>query len=147
MEEFNKELIKQNIYIILTLEYLGIKIESVKEDKDKRGVLSKTAYYYSVPESSTLEVKDTDFKEVIKTDDGLKRIAKETLIAMLLENCKREFGEDADEFISDVKNNISDYFKFYAKVRRGEVWNKELAEQRVKEFVKEMEATIGYTEV
>ena len=136
-----EELIKRNVTTIVNLEYLGIRIEDVKEED------FKTVYYYSVPESSILEVKNEKINAINKTANDLKRLAKEAIVNMLLDNCLKEFGEDASEFVSDVKNNTSDYFKFYAKVRSGEVWNKELAAQRMKELEKEFENAYGYEEI
>lgn len=136
-----EELIKRNVTTIVNLEYLGIRIEDVKEED------FKTVYYYSVPESSTLEVENKELNSRIKTANDLKRLAKEAIVNMLLDNCLKEFGEDADKFVSDVKNNTSDYFKFYAKVRSGEIWNKELAAQRMKELEKEFEKLCEYEEI
>lgn len=140
------ELLKSNVTIILNLEYLGVCIEEVKDEYGNIGILPKIAYYYSVPESSTLEVENVDLNEKIKTANDLKHLAKETLIDMIINNCEKEFGED-DEFIADLKNNVDDYFKFYAKVRYREVWNKELAEQRIQDLAKEIEAAKGYEEI
>ena len=135
-----EELIKRNTTRLVNLEYLGIRIEDEKEEG------SKTAYYYSVPESSTLEVENKELNSRIKTANDLKNLAKETIVVMILDNCLKEFGEDA-EFLYDIKNNTSDYFKFYAKVRSGEVWNKELAAQRMKDLKKEFENAYGYEEI
>ena len=140
------EQIKSNVTIILNLEYLGVRFEETKDEYDSHRVIPKTAYYYSVPESSTLDVESEALNDRIKTANDLKRLAKDILIDMIVNNCKKEFGED-DEFVSDVKNNINDYFKFYAKVRKGEVWNKELAEQRIREIDAEIDQVCGYTEV
>jgi hypothetical protein len=147
MEELNKELIKRNTTIIVNLEYLGVHIDKVKEEYNPYGQFSKTVYYYSVPESSTLEIENQNLNARIKTDNDLKQLTKEVLIDMMLDHCKAEFGEDADEFVADVKNTISDYFKFYAKVRSGEVWNKELADQRMRDLAKEIEAASAYKEI
>jgi hypothetical protein len=140
------ELLKANVTVILNLEYLGVRIEEVKDEYGNIGILPKIAYYYSVPESSTLEVENVDLNEKIKTANALKHLAKETLIDMIINNCEKEFGED-DGFIADLKNNVDDYCKFYAKVRHGEVWNKELAEQRIKDIDREIDAVIGYEEI
>ena len=141
------EQIKSNVTIILNLEYLGVRFEETKDEPGPCGLLSKTAYYFSVPETSTLDVENEELNCRIKTAHDLKYLAKETLIDMMCNSCKAEFGEDATDFISYVKNNINDYFKFYAKVRKGEVWNKELAEQRIREIDAEIDQACGYTEV
>lgn len=146
MENFDKEIIEFNINTIYGLEYLGVRFEDTKEEKGSCGLFSKLAYYYSVPELSTLEVKDAELNDRIKTANGLKYVAKEVLIDMMIKNYQHEFGED-EKFVQDVKENIHDYFKFYAKVRSGETWNKELAEQRMKELTKELQEASGYREI
>ena len=52
---------------------------------------------------------------------------------MILDSCKYEFddGEEDEEFYKDVENNISDYALFFANVRQGEIWNKEMAKAAV----------------
>lgn len=132
--------------IILALEKLGICMEDTKEEKDTYGFSTKTAYYYSVPESSTIEVADAELNSMIKTADGLKKLAKENLVDIAIDVCEHEFGDDKD-LIEDVKADISKYFKFYAKVRKGEVWTKELGDKRIKELTEEIQRASGYSEV
>lgn len=139
------EQIKSNITIILNLEYLGVRFEEVKDEYGTHNLISKTAYYYSVPESSTLDVENEALNDRIKTANDLKRLAKDILVDMIINNCKKEFEDD--EFISDVENNIDDYFKFYAKVRKGEIWSKDLAEQRIRDIEEEIDKASGYAEV
>jgi hypothetical protein len=146
MEELNRKLLESNLPIILGLEYLGIRFEDTKEEKSKYGLFSKTAYYYSVPESSILEVENKDLNERIKTAHDLKYLAKESLIDMMIDNLQEEFDED-DELVSEIKNNMNDYCKFYAKVRSGEVWNEELAKQRIEDLTKELKEASGYKEI
>lgn len=143
----NKEKqLEQYITIILSLEKLGIRIEDTKEEKDKYGFPTKTVYYYSVPESSTIEIADEKLNPMIKTADGLKTLAKENLVDIVIDACEQEFGDDK-EFIEEVKSNISQYVKFYARVRKGEVWTEELGNKRVKELIEEMHQAAGYSEV
>ena len=146
MEDSRREIIEFNVNTVFGLEYLGIRFADTKEETGSCGLFSKLAYYYSVPELSTLEVKDAELNDRIKTANGLKYVAKEVLIDMMIKNYQHEFGEDT-EFVKDVKENIHDYFKFYAKVRVGETWNKELAEQRMKELNKELQEASGYREI
>ena len=54
---------------------------------------------------------------------------------------------DDEEFINDVKENSSDYFKFYAKVRNGEVWNKELGDATIKKLTEDIKVASSYKEV
>lgn len=141
---YNKEQIKESLEILLRLEWLGIHIEDTKEEKGSLGLMNKTAYYYSVPESSVIELDDEKFNSRIKTSDGLKLLAKEILTELLIDFIKKEFPDD-EEFITDVENNFSDYFKFYAKVRSGEVWNEELGNNRMKELQESVKN--GYREI
>ncbi len=115
----------ENIKTILALEYMGIHIEDTKE-KD-----FKTLFYFSVPEKSVLKL-DSDEEKPYTTRD-LIEFAKETLIEMIFDTCKSEFGdnEEDEEFYEYMKNNISDYALFFAKVRQGEVWNNEMAEAAI----------------
>lgn len=140
------EQFKDNFKIILKLAWLGVSIEDVKQETYNSGLTIKTTYYYSVPESSTIELDNQELNIRIKTSDGLKLLTKEILTDMLINSCKREFPDD-EEFIEDVKNNISDYFKFYAKVRKGEIWNKELGDNKVKELCKDIKMASQYKEI
>lgn len=64
---------------------------------------------------------------------------------MVIGACKAQYPDE--EFIADVKNNISEYFKFYAKVRSGETWNQEFSDSRVKELIEDLQNASGYKEV
>lgn len=140
---YNKEQIEKNVKSILTLEWLGVRIEDTKEEKDPYGLFGKTAYYYSVPESSTIEIEGEDR---VKTADGLKLLTKEVLKELLVDTCKDSYGHDED-FIKEIEDNFSNYFKCYAKVRKGEIWSRELGEKRIKELTEEIEKVAGYREV
>lgn len=128
--ENNLEYIKENLRTILALEYLGVHIEDTKE-KD-----FKQLYYFSVPERSALQVGSA--KEQIETAKDLIDVAKTTLTKMVLDSCKSEFDdEEYEEFSKDVENNISDYVLFFAKVRQGEVWNKEMGEAAINKIIEQ----------
>lgn len=128
MELNNPKQIEENFKTVLTLEYMGIHIEDVVDD-------FKQLYYFSVPERSTLKVESA--KEQAETADDLIKVAKVALTEMILDSCKSEFedGEEDDEFYKDVENNISDYALFFSKVRKGEVWNKEMGKAAVNKVV------------
>lgn len=143
MAELNKEQISDSATIIFNLEYLGVHFEDVKEEKSKYGFFTKMAYYFSVPESSTIEVDNEELNARIKTADGLKRLAKDELIAIFVKAYENDFEKDKD-LLDYLKNNTSDYLKFYAKVRKGEVWSKELGDQRIKELIDEVQKASGY---
>lgn len=120
----NEETIKSNIRTILLMEYFGIRIEKQTEHGDF------THMYFSVPESSTVNYSyDEKLNTLIKTSAGLIEIAKKTLIEMF----KKIIVEDLDD-AAGLNIYVQDYVKFFAKVRTGEVWNKEMAEERVKEL-------------
>ena len=146
MDTLNQEQLADNIETVLTLEWLGIRFEDTKEEKGSCGLFSKTAFYFSVPEASTITTEDKELNNRIQTANGLKYFAKEKLIDMMISSFESIHGKD-EEFVKDVKNNIHDYFKFYAKVRIGEVWNKELGDNRVKELTDEIKEASKYREI
>ena len=71
---------------------------------------------------------------------------KEEILNMLMDSCKDVFCDD-EELIEEVKNSQSDYFKFYAKVRTGEKWTKELGDAMVKKLTDKIRAASDYKEV
>ena len=104
---------------------MGIHIEDTKEQGFKQ------LYYFSVPERSTLKTESA--KEQAETADDLIKVAKAALTEMILDSCKSEYadGEEYEQFYKDVENNISEYALFFAKVRQGEIWNKEMGKAAV----------------
>ena len=100
----------------------------------------------NVTEASTITTEDKELNDRIQTANGLKYFAKEKLIDMMIKSFESTYGEDK-EFTDDVKNNIHDYFKFYAKVRVGEVWTKELGDARIKELTEEIKEASKYREI
>lgn len=145
-DTLDKEQIKKNLKTALTLEFFGIHFENMKEVSDEYGIPSKTIYYLSVPETSIIKIENEEFKEKIKTADGLITLAKEEITNMFIDSYKSVFGED-DEFLEDIKNDIPNLIKFYAKVRNGEVWNEELGNTAVKEIIDAFEVVSEYKEV
>lgn len=129
--ENNPKQIEENLKTVLTLEYMGIHIEDTKDQGFKQ------LYYFSVPERSTLKTESA--KEQAETADDLIQVAKAALTDMILNSCKSEFddGEEDEEFYKDVENNISDYALFFAKVRKGEVWDKEMGKAAVNKIVEQ----------
>ena len=127
----NPKQIEENFKTILTLEYMGIHIEDTKEQGFKQ------LYYFSVPETSTLKIESA--KEQAETADDLIQVAKVALIEMILNSCKSEFddGDEDEEFYKDVENNISDYVLFFAKVRKGEAWDKEMGKAAINKVVEQ----------
>ena len=136
--ENNPKQIEENLKTVLTLEYMGIHIEDTKEQGFKQ------LYYFSVPERSTLKTESA--KEQAETADDLIQVAKATLTEMILDSCKSEFDDEDEEFYKDVENNISDYALFFAKVRKGEVWNKEIGKAAVNKAVEQLK-NLSYKQV
>jgi hypothetical protein len=146
LSDYSREQIEKNLKTVLTLGWLGVHIEDTKEVTDEYGIPSKTVYYLSVPETSTIEVEDKELSVRIQSSDSLISLAKEGILDMLMDSCKDVFGDD-EEFLEEVKNNTSDYFKFYAKVRKGETWTKELGDAMVKKLTDEIHTASAYKEV
>ena len=136
--ENNPKQIEENLKTVLTLEYMGIHIEDTKEQGFKQ------LYYFSVPERSTLKTESA--KEQAETADDLIQVAKAALTEMILDSCKSEFDDEDEEFYKDVENNISDYALFFAKVRKGEVWNKEMGKAAVNKAVESLK-NLSYKQV
>lgn len=138
--ENNSKQIEENLKTVLTLEYMGIHIEDTKEQGFKQ------LYYFSVPERSTLKTESA--KEQAETADDLIKVAKAALTEMILDSCKSEYadGEEYEEFYKDVENNISEYALFFAKVRQGEVWNKEMGKTAVNKTVESLK-NLSYKQV
>ena len=134
----NSKQIEENLKTVLTLEYMGIHIEDTKEQGFKQ------LYYFSVPERSTLKTESA--KEQAETEDDLIKVAKAALTEMILDSCKSEFDDEDEEFYKDVENNISDYALFFAKVRKGEVWNKEMGKAAVNKAVEPLKS-LSYKQV
>lgn len=135
MEEnnVNINLLKENLEIILSLEYYGIHIEDIKEQDLKQ------LYFFSVPEKSTLKTNYDNLNDLIKEKDGLIKLAKDVLSTANVNSCRAVFGDEEDEeFYDDVRNNISNYVSFFAKVRYGEVWNKEMGDAAIMRAIDEI---------
>lgn len=133
-----KEQFSNNIKTLLILEYLGIRLEDTINSNEL------LMFYFSVPESSTLELENKELDKRIKTSDDLIQLAKDLLIEMTLES--GEIFED-EEFLKEVESNIDSYCKFYAKVRKDEVWDEAKAKSRVTELRKLLNVYKDYEEV
>ena len=131
----------------LQLGVYGIKIEETTQTIGALGLPDSYKIYFSIPESSIMydEKKDKAFNEKIKTSDGLTEIAKKLIIELIM--CS-----DRDDMISS--EDISDFVKFYVKIRKGEVWTKEqsedamkMADEQIKTAIEKLKALNGYKEV
>lgn len=134
-----EQILEANLKLTLSMEWYGICIEETKE------VDNATYNYVSVPESSTIEVADPKLNAQIKTADGLAKLAKDMLIKIQLDTCTAI--DDDEDFIQYVKDTVSDWIKVYAKIRKGEVWTKEMGDARVKEIVAQVKQAKEYKEV
>lgn len=141
IEISDRKQIEENLKVVLSLEYYGIHIEDTKEQD------FKILYYFSVPEKSTIEI-DNALNDKIKTADGLIEIAKESFTQIIIDSCRSEFDDDEEDekFYNDVKNNISDYALFYAKVREGEVWDEEMGKTAVNKAIEPLK-NLSYKQV
>ena len=148
-EELDREILRQT----LDSEYIGIHIENIKYPeinpfdlfKKPGGELVIAVCYFSVPESSLLETDENEeMNQLIKTSDGLIRIAKGRINYLMATACLNNgMGEEAQKIL----DGDSGYIKYYAKVRTGEVWTKELAGKRLQEMLNDMKKSIGFKEV
>ena len=122
--------LKENLKTVFALEYFGVHIDEVREKN------LKLLYYFSVPEKSKIKSIIPNNNQ-INTSDGLIELAKESITEMIIESHKHEFddNEEYEEFYNDVKNNISDYVLFFAKVREGEIWTEEMGDSAVQKIV------------
>lgn len=75
------------------------------------------------------------------TSKGLINLAKHEIINMLANVMEviAKIGNEDDEYAIDhMASNLTDSYKFYAKVRYGEVWSKEDQEKRINEINEEL---------
>ena len=135
----NEQILKDNMKTTLLMEWYGIRIEETKE------VGEVVHHYVSVPESSTIEVEDQELNARIKTSDGLAKLAKDMLVKMQIDVCKAI--DDDEGFIQYVKDTMPDSLKVLARVRKGEVWTREMGNARVKELTQELKQAAEYQEV
>jgi hypothetical protein len=134
--------IKENLYAVLMLEYLGIHIEKTREgSKEPDG---RMVYFFSVPETSSIHKDDLGDTT---TADGLIKVAKEAYLEMIIDSYKSVFGDEDTWVIDQIKQNPSHYAKFYAKVRTGEEWNEELGKERLADLTEEIKQAAAYKEV
>lgn len=107
------------IKTIMSLQYLGIQVEDVQQDN--WDFTQPIVYRFSVPEKSEIRFESIDDYDT-QTAEGLIQITKETLIDIICESSE----EDDSDLSRELRKYITDHAKFYAKVRKGEVWTKEL---------------------
>lgn len=123
------EELKDALRLTLFLEYIGVHIEDSVQDDLEQGF----RLYFSVPEKSVLELEG-DIADKIHTSEDLIKVTKDTILKMIIDSIKSEMMDEPDEFDKEFLENIEGHVRFYAKVREGEVWNKELAKAALEEF-------------
>lgn len=143
---YSKAQIQKNLETVLRLEWLGIHIEDAREERDK--YRSRTVYYLSVPECSTMNIDKNDalYNRRVKTSNELINYAKEELTNMIIDSCENVYG-NSDGLIDDIREHQSNYIKFYVKIRADEVWTKELGDKRLANITEELKKDSGYKEV
>lgn len=120
----SKEELTKTLQTVLALALYGIDIE--KTDEMTENGFPKIVYFFSVPESSTIELDDLDkYKDLVKSSEGLITVAKDTLTDLLFESFKMSYGEDID------RKEVADSMKFYAKVRKGEIWSLQKGKEKI----------------
>lgn len=149
LEQYSKKQIQENLETVFALEYLGVHIEETKNLKNNLGLECIVAYYFAVPEFSTIEVDDSKLNEKIKTADGLITVAKEEMTEMFENSLKDIFKDDdyLEVMLEDFKANPSENIKFYAKVRKGETWTKEMGLKVIEKINNDIQRATGYKEV
>lgn len=152
---YSDEQLEENLTNIFALEFLGIRVEDVKEVRDMGNIDFHLSYYFSVPEK--LDIKECklkipfefDFNTEHKSDD-LIELGKEIFSRGIIDSCKDVYGQESEldeDFINELEGNLSSYAKFYAKVREGEVWTSEMGYSRLEELLNEIHSAGGYKEV
>lgn len=145
ISKYNKEQFKQYLEELYTLEYIGIRLEDIKVERDSLGFVTKQIVYYSVPESCLIDIDNEEFTKANKSLDDFILFAKNLLTDLIL-GINEEDNEDKD-MMKDVKENLSEYFNFRVKVRKGEVWTRELGKARLEELNSQIKARTEYKEV
>lgn len=137
------EIIKKSVQ----LRIYGIEVENSKQIVGKLGIPEGYKVYFSIPESSTIydETKDSAYNEKLKTSAGLTQIGKEILMDIIMCSC-------SDEDVSI--DEMTDFVKFYVKVRKGEMWTQEQSDEirkkvddELKTALEKMELLNDYEEV
>lgn len=132
----DSERITKVLKISMEMLAYGIKIEDTKETTDFLGLPENYKVYFSIPETSTVydDNKDEEFNAKLKTTDGLTEIAKKLIIDMFM--C----GDDSDIVTPE---DLSNFIKFYVKVRSGETWTKKQSDEAVKDTCEQIEVGIN----
>ena len=142
LDDLSKEQLEESLKVIYSLEYLGVRIEDTKESD------GAICYLFTVPEKSIIDIKD-DEDDDTTTSKGLIKITKQSLIEMVLNMYKSLAENDPfmNEFIEEFKSYTSQYVKFYAKVRTGEIWTRKMGIERLREINNQVKEANEWKEV
>lgn len=165
------KILGESLKYTICMEYLGIHIIDSGENKQYRkktgneredrisslfdgmfGPETVMWYKFSVPKSSTLEIKDSLVKEIVEdrsysSSDDLIELAKylfrEKLAKVGFEQDEKWMYEDLPSWEDFIKDKI----KLYAKVREDDIWDNDKADETVKKILSDMKKLSGYKEV
>lgn len=156
-ENLDKETIAEINSGAIIMEYVGIKLVDAKTkheygDNPVDRLVPKflIQYYFTVPESSTLDkpIHDIDFDKVdLKTSEGLINYGKEAIKHLVLAYTKNQRKDMDTEEAEEYKNFLIDSLRFYAKVRKGDIWDNEKAKTAISKILNEMKENSGFKEV
>lgn len=166
-EKLSVEMLGESLRYTTCLEYLGIHIVDIKNTKQYRkktgnekedrilslmdgyfGPESVNVIKFTVPESSELELTDESTKEIIQnmsyhTSEDLIKIMKK----VFLDDISMLGATDEMKSNQDFRTYLEGTAKFYAKVRKGDVWDNEKADAVVQKILSELRTLTGYKEV
>ena len=140
-EELTKKLLEET----LTYVALGFKTEKEQEEfSDGRSIMK---IMFSVPEKMIVKQEGLFNRHRhfdLNSTDGMMQAAKELIVNMTKYYCQMDsfFGWDESD-----DENIKEMFKFYGKVRKGEVWNDETSNNAIDEIMKKHKDLQEYKEV
>lgn len=140
-EEVTKKLLEET----LTYVALGFKTEKEQEDFSDGQPIMKIMF--SVPEKMIVKQEglfDRHRHFDLNSTDGMMQAAKELIVNMTKYYCQMEsiFGWDEND-----DKNINEMFKFYGKVRKGEVWDDETSNNAIDELMKKHKELQEYKEI
>lgn len=138
------EFLKGQVGRLTLLECLGIKFEDVQNKICSENMTCTYEYFFSIPETSVLEMDG--FGEEIRTQKGLKQIAKTQVMEMLSDAFDVSMTDPAynkDEYMKDVVESC----KVLVRVREGEEWDDHKAEEAVRLFAEALKNPDTYEEI
>lgn len=140
-EELTKKLLEE------TLTYVALGFKTEKEQEEFSNGQSIMKIMFSVPEKMIVKQEGLFNRHRhfdLNSTDGMMQAAKELIVNMTKYYCQMDsfFGWDESD-----DENIKEMFKFYGKVRKGEVWNDETSNNAIDEIMKKHKDLQEYKEV